>query len=357
MPLSRNRTMWALSRPKQKLKIIPLAAPGNPYSFLNYVFVNKRDLENSPFLSAVLKHERIHLEKMHSLDVLLLELIICFFWFNPFVWLYRMSILENHEYEADAGAIKSGIDTMAYATQIINAGNKSSGKILSGFSFIKTKNRIDMLQIKTNSRLTRLGKTALAVIAFAAVFAMSSFSGGNSSQPYVVVVDAGHGGKDPGNQNEKEINLQIAQQLSMLSSPEIKIILVRDKDELLSLNSRKEFIKAQNADLLLSLHCNAHPNKSKSGMEAYHLREGIFKQKSYQISKILLQEQLNKPEAAAEIKEANFMILRDLPHPGVLLELGYLTNNEEAQNLKNPSYQKNLAQNIYSALLKIKDAR
>jgi len=253
--------------------------------------------------------------------------------------------------------VETGIDPAIYAMEIIQAGNKYPQALNCGFSFIQTKNRLNMLHMKKSSGFTTTIKIAVVLALFAAVFTISSFTGPASSTPFIVVVDAGHGGKDPGNKNEKEINLMVAKQLAALSSQELEIILVRNSDEFLDFANRKKFIKAQNANLLLSLHCNASGESTKSGVEVFHLKEGDFKQQSYEISKLLVEEQLQEITNKGEIKMANFKILQDLPHPAVLLEMGFLSNPIDAARLEDPAHQKFIAQNIYNALLKVKNKK
>lgn len=340
-----------------QLRVVPVKETGNSYSFFNYVFTNAEDLKKGKVSETIIAHERVHSRQLHSADILLVEFLSCIFWINPFIWLYKKDIIENHEYLADAGVVETGIDPAIYAMELIQAGNKYPQALNSGFSFIQTKNRLNMLHMKKSSGFTTTIKIAVVLALFAAVFTISSFTGPASSTPFIVVVDAGHGGKDPGNKNEKEINLMVAKQLAALSSQELKIILVRNSDEFLDFANRKKFIKAQNANLLLSLHCNASGESTKNGVEVFHLREGDFKQQSYEISKVLVEEQLQAITNKGEIKMANFKILQDLPHPAVLMEMGFLSNPKDAARLEDPAHQKFIAQNIYNALLKVKNKK
>ncbi|MBM3295116.1 MAG: hypothetical protein FJY82_11435 [Candidatus Aminicenantes bacterium] len=62
----------------------------------------------------ILAHELVHVRQIHSLDILLMELVVAVQWFNPFVWPYKKSLQENHEYLADAGVIAQGFSPAAY---------------------------------------------------------------------------------------------------------------------------------------------------------------------------------------------------------------------------------------------------
>jgi hypothetical protein len=95
------------------VKIVSVDREFAPFSFLNVVFLNEKDL-NPDDLERILAHERVHIHQGHSLDVLLMELAIVLQWFNPFVWPYKKSLQETHEYLADDGVIAQGFSAVMY---------------------------------------------------------------------------------------------------------------------------------------------------------------------------------------------------------------------------------------------------
>ena len=342
-----------------RLKVIPVGTPKNPFSFFNFLFLNEKDLENKTYLSSVLTHETAHSAQFHSIDILLLELLSCFLWWNPFLRPMKKAVLANHEYLADAAVIKAGIGVEEYSRQLIQTGNKNHNLGLSsGFSFIQTKNRLHMLHATNSQKALRAAKILSVLTLFSLVFAFSSFTSHNN-RPFRVVIDAGHGGNDPGSLNEKQINLQVALALEALSKvQEIEIILLRDSDIFYTLKERNEFIKAQNADLMLSLHCNYVADKPEvHGMEAFISEQSEDYEQAYQYSRILLAEQFGSGTDKADIKTANFLLLRDSKIPAITLHLGYLSNPQDRANLQDPEYQKRLAANLYEALLEIRELK
>ena len=101
-----------------------------------------------------------------------------------------------------------------------------------------------------------------------------------SAKEFIVVIDAGHGGKDPGavsankNIREKDINLKVALMVGETIKnrhPEIKILYTRDKDIFVGLNERARMANQANADLFISIHCNAATNRSAKGAETFTL--------------------------------------------------------------------------------------
>ncbi len=343
----------------RSLKILENKEQGNPYSFFSYVFANLKDLDDPDFQKSVIPHEMAHYQELHTLDVIFAELICCIFWFNPFTWLLKSKIVENHEYLADAFVIDTGVDVDNYSSQLINYGGQWPVPIISGFSFIKTKNRINMLYTENTSIKLKSFRIGMALLLMVLVFTISSFSSPNLNEtPLIVIVDAGHGGKDTGPLNEKDVNLQISQQLKILSSKgKVEIVLVREGDDFLSLKDRIAFVQGKEADILISIHSNSSTDPSKKGVEAYYSPESKFNRESLEFSKILIKNQVGEVIERGEVKSANFKILRDIPIPGVLLELGYLTNNEDAAKLRNPEYQKTIAKSIYKGLEEIQSQR
>lgn len=338
------------------LKMIFVKEMKNPFSFFHFLFLNSRDFEDQKYFASVLPHETAHSSQYHSIDILLLEFLSCFFWWNPFIWVFRKAVIENHEYLADAAVIEAGLGVEEYSRQLILSGNKNFNLGLSsGFSFIQTKNRLNMLHSKKSLKAVRAAKILSVLTLFSLVFAFSSFTK-HSNGSFKVIVDAGHGGADPGSTNEKEINLQVALALKALSNEqEVEIVLIRDSDKFMTLNERNDFIKAQDADMLLSLHCNyVVDNPEMHGIEAFISNRSEDYKQSYEYSRILLAHQLGEWTDKAEIKNANFLLLRDSKVPAITLHLGFLSNPRDRAFLENPESQKLIAGNLYESLLEIK---
>ncbi|MDG5492155.1 N-acetylmuramoyl-L-alanine amidase [Psychroserpens sp. SPM9] len=366
--------IYSLTRDKYerlgKLKLIRNTDSDMVSSFFNYVFVSEnQDLRDDNFLN-IIRHERVHCEQLHSVDVILIELLICLFWFNPFIWFYKKSILQNHEYIADDKSVASGIDIENYSNTIINLGHKLYRvPLTSGFNFIQIKNRIIMLHQSKSSVLNRTLRISTVILLFAGIFTLSSCKDLDDSltddplrnDPLIVVIDAGHGGKDAGqlsgNSAEKDIVLHISNQLSLLSDHKIHLITTRDDDSFTSLKDRVNFINAQNADLVISLHCNAYSDESFNGVEAYYYDQNDFGDKSYNYSAILLEKQMELFSNNRGIKTASMYVLKHVNSPAVVLELGFITNNNDKSILINSENQKEIAASIFEGLMEIRDQK
>ena len=116
-----------------------------PYSFFRYIFVNQADYENGKIEKELLMHEEAHCLQYHSIDIIIIELLNIFFWFNPAIWLFRKSILLNHEYYADNKVLtyRDPIDYQQLLLNILLRNN--SNYLVSNFKYSFIKSRINMM--------------------------------------------------------------------------------------------------------------------------------------------------------------------------------------------------------------------
>jgi N-acetylmuramoyl-L-alanine amidase len=223
----------------------------------------------------------------------------------------------------------------------------------------------------------------------------------------VVVIDAGHGGKDPGTQGpkskEKDVALKIALKLGKYieqNLPDVKVIYTRKDDTYIKLEDRPNIANKNNADLFICIHANANPNANAFGTETYVM--GLAKeQKNFEIAKrenavILLDENYkehyegfdpespesyilfsltqsayqesslsfaNKVESQFKsrvgrtsrgVKQGPFWVLWSTAMPSVLIETGFLSNSKEEQYLTSEQGQDLMASGIYRAFKEYK---
>lgn len=131
------------------------------YSFMNYIFVSQADYENHKIHNGILQHELAHVKQKHSIDVVLIELLQIFLWFNPLLYCYRRAMQINHEYLADESVIGRYHDVNTYQMVLINYISTQSGLTLtSQFNYLTIKKRLIMMS-KKNSLRVALGKQLL----------------------------------------------------------------------------------------------------------------------------------------------------------------------------------------------------
>lgn len=183
-----------------------------------------------------------------------------------------------------------------------------------------------------------------------------------------VVIDAGHGGADPGKvgingQLEKDINLQIAQLLKLfLESEGIEVVMTRNTDEGLydeeasnkkvqDMKRRLEIIEESNPVLVISIHQNSYHEEAVKGAQVFYYATS---EKSKRLAEVL-QQQLKEldGENRREAKgNDSYFLLKKTSRPIVIAECGFLSNREEAEMLSSPLYQEQLAWKIYMGVMK-----
>lgn len=212
-----------------------------------------------------------------------------------------------------------------------------------------------------------------------------------------LVIDPGHGGRDPGavgfGLREKDVALSLSRELKAVfqrERPDIEVSLTRDRDKFIPLDRRPVIAKQAGADLFVSIHLNAHDQERFHGVETYFLnlstdasslrvaaRENASTEKQItdlnailrdllQDTNILESSKLAKLLQASLItelrgqykvrdlgvKQAPFMVLVGAEMPSVLVEAGFLTNRRENRRLKNSNYLRKIAEGIYAGLRK-----
>ncbi|GEM_PF-1610847 len=129
-----------------------LNGKNDPFSFFNYVFVSKEDYEKD-IPKMVWDHELAHVRQLHSLDVLLTEIILIFAYWNPFNWLIKNSIQLNHEYLADEAVLDKSNSLKAYQYLLIGLEYQEKNPVLSSqLNFKQLKTRLNMMNKKEKWR-------------------------------------------------------------------------------------------------------------------------------------------------------------------------------------------------------------
>lgn len=153
--------------------------PVVPFSFLNKIYVNKGQHQDAE-LKDIFKHEDIHVKGLHSVDILLFEMILVCCWYNPFVWLMRRAIRQNLEFLTDQQVLDKGVDKQAYQYSLLNVSKKGGSVGLSNqFNFKLLKRRILMMNKKRSSKIA-LSKYAFLLPVFlltGAAFTVSKAEG------------------------------------------------------------------------------------------------------------------------------------------------------------------------------------
>jgi hypothetical protein len=147
-----------------------------PYSFFKTIFIGKGTLKNGEIDNDLLVHEIAHKQQLHSIDIVLMELLCVFYWFNPFIYLFKKLIKTNHEYLADDFVIKSGIDRKKYSNKLIDLTFRNKTlNLASGFNYLLIKNRIIMLS-KSEQKKRLVFPLAMILLIIAMLFVTTAFT-------------------------------------------------------------------------------------------------------------------------------------------------------------------------------------
>lgn len=154
------------------IKIVVIDDDVAPFSWFNNIVISRSDYESGR--SEILIHEKAHIARRHSLDIMLCNMLLIFQWFNPAAWLLRRELQNIHEYEADEAVIQSGADASEYKLLLIR---KAVGERLfsmaNNLNHNSLKKRITMMLIKKSNPWNRakilltVPVAAVAVVAFA----------------------------------------------------------------------------------------------------------------------------------------------------------------------------------------------
>jgi N-acetylmuramoyl-L-alanine amidase len=214
---------------------------------------------------------------------------------------------------------------------------------------------------KINSMAIFIVLTVMTSLIFSVFYQGSAAVVSQLNTKYRVVLDAGHGGYDPGaitkqGVYEKGINLEMAKRVRELLKPcGIDVILTRDEDEdyvpdgtrgkqtkkQADLNYRISMATQAKADAFISLHLNATVTGLNSGAETfYHFKS----EEGKRLAETIQQELIKVPGMNRRIaKPGDFYIINNTPMPTVIVELGYLSNPKEQKKLQQSWYQDHLA--------------
>jgi len=306
-----------------------------------------------------------------------MELLCCLGWFNPFFHLVKKELKVLHEFLADEHT--AGRDSRYdYAELLVLQAirQKDAGPSLSHpFSYHPIKRRIMMLTTKHSmhrrrgyfSRAMVLPLLLLLLGAFALRPVYTHHPAVAAASPISVIIDAGHGGVDPGatvdNVHEKDIALSLAQKVKALAPQyNVRVIMTRETDELpgggtniqAGLRKRTEIAEQTNAAMFISLHVNLSAGESPmpAGFEAYIASRKEDKNNQL-LASSLLQQLGSVYTAAPDIKKRSkgIWVLEQNPRPAVLLECGNLSVPADRKFITDEKNQENVAKMILQGIV------
>ncbi len=175
-----------------------------------------------------------------------------------------------------------------------------------------------------------------------------------SSRRGHVAIDPGHGGRDPGTIGvygvyEKDINLAVARKLAAeLQRRGLTVTMTRQDDRYPELEDRAALANQRNVDLFVSIHCDSAPNSGAQGSTAYIAEAASSEAQS--AAQAILRSLATTGLDSRGVRRENYRVLVQTESPAVLIELGYLSNAQEAAKLQNGAFQDRLAAALASGI-------
>lgn len=355
----------------ENIQFIKTTEPGTPFSFFNWLFWNKKIEVKSEKGQQIFRHEWFHIQQKHSIDIMFMEWLTVFCWFNPFFYLVKKELKTIHEFLADEFAVQH-FSKGEYAELLLMQAFDTEHKIVNPFFHTQIKRRIAMITTSSKPGYQYLRKIMVLPVC-ALVITLFAFTYQSkevlptllSSEKITVVIDAGHGGEDNGANTaatifEKDINLELAKTVAeMNQDPNIEIILTRESDEYIQLHGRTEIAAKRKADLFISLHVGAAGpmagkiNDKKGGIEVVVSRKNkTFDLQnralaSYMISQFEKTYTTNK---SILVKQTGIWVLDKNNCPSILIECGYLTNPGDLSFITQKENQQKIAKSILAGI-------
>lgn len=184
-----------------------------------------------------------------------------------------------------------------------------------------------------------------------------------------IVIDAGHGGTDPGKigingKKEKDINLQIAKELKKkLEKEGIEVVMTRESDEGLynsssrnkkvdDMKKRCKIIDEAKPVFTISIHQNSYPEEYVKGAQVFYYGQSQEGKELAEILQESMVQQLDKENHRTAKANESYYLLKKTESPTVIVECGFLSNSEEAKLLADKDYQKKVAEAIHTGIKK-----
>lgn len=189
-----------------------------------------------------------------------------------------------------------------------------------------------------------------------------------NEKEFIVVLDAGHGGKDPGKLGvngsvESDINLQIVKKLKMyLEKKGVRVVLTREDEEGLyaeedtnkkrsDMDKRCEIVNETSPNMLISIHQNSYSSEGVKGAQVFYFKNSVDGENLAGIIQKHLVNEVDEDNGRQHKENNNYYILKNVSCPAVIVECGFLSNYSEAELLVSDEYQNKLAVAIGNGML------
>lgn len=220
--------------------------------------------------------------------------------------------------------------------------------------------------MKQNPKMIFIGSFFILFLLSVSSFTFPVFVNQTIRNRNIIYIDPGHGGSDPGKVGsdhvlEKDINLSLSLKLKkILEKEKFKVFLTRNGDynlatssdnvKMSDLKNRKQQIFDQDPIAIISIHQNSYPSEEVHGAQVFYYQGSSSSKHLADSIQSALVQGLDPSNHRKAKSNTDYYLLRDNPYPTVIVECGFLSNEEEKRKLMTDSYQKKAAQCIYKGI-------
>lgn len=360
----------------ESIRFMSTEEPGTPFSFFSWLFWDKNIDLHTARGEQIFRHEVYHIQQRHSWDVMLMEAVRTICWINPFFHIMKKELRIIHEFLADRFAADEE-SKWEYAELLLMQALDSQQRLVTPFFHNQIKRRIAMITNpqKTSHRYLRkllvLPLGALVLTLFAFKYKNSAVNAERWGAPLTVVIDAGHGGTDPGSYSpdkkftEAELSLAIARKVEQLAGEyNIKVVMTRSNENFPNNAGNKDdgnrqrllISQANNPDAYVGIHLNTSTGSAfqqkNAGAEAYIASRRTDKSGQL-LAASLLESIASVHTVSSTVKMRTgspIYVLDENTVPAVLLECGYINNKQDLAFCSQEETQEKLARQILQGL-------
>jgi N-acetylmuramoyl-L-alanine amidase len=350
-----------------------------PFSFFNAIYWNERIDQATTSGRQIFRHEWCHVKQRHTIDNIFLQVVCSLCWINPFFFLINKELKAIHEFLADDYAIGQN-EAIPYMELIVEIAIENNNTTINHYFFQShLKRRINMLT-KFSKKPCNYWMRMLSLPFVLTLIALISINARplpsyklRLDKPVTVVIDAGHGGVDPGASgggfHEKDITLALAKKLKELAPQyNINVIMTRDNDQLPNnttsipdgLKARTQIAEETKADLFISLHLDENKSVDSSGFSIYVSRKNESNAQSKVLGNYMVATLSNVVHIKEQLRQRSEMgiwVLDAVKAPTILIQCGYISNINDRNYITQSQNQEAVAKAILSGVVQYENQK
>lgn len=326
-----------------------------------------------------LRHELAHVQRADFLWQFVATLACAMWWFSPAVWFAARAMRREAEYACDDRVLEGGVSPASYADSLLSVAGMKSRAMDDATSLMhliketELGNRISAVLDGSRDRRT-VRPSSVAVLAIlllptvlflARPVASDGAEAGGALSGMRIVLDPGHGGKDPGavadGMRESDVTLEVAQRARrLLEQAGAEVTLTRESDQFVGLRERAE--SSADRDLFVSIHLDSAVAE-QSGRHLHH-PEVLFNDSSgIQGAQALARELYIRngdssglDDEAENVRRASFIVLREAQSPAFLVNVGWMSSARDRARLRDPQALDDVARGLARGVAAILDS-